>query len=146
MSCRNITLVLALALTLLAPALAEPVRATTPQGWATLEGGIGRAEIDAMRAERSKYSLWVVTATRGSGAFLADVHLRILDAQRQPVFEHVLQAPWLLIDLPVGRYELEGTYEGQVQRQPTTIHAGDHHQVVLRFQAEGDVLPKGEQQ
>lgn len=116
-------------------------RGVAPGGSAFLEGGIGRAEIEAMEAERGKYSLWIITAVRVSGAYLADVKLRITDESGRVVLQRQLQAPWLLIDLPLGRYEIEAVYEGQVQRRTTTIHPGDHHQAVFHFDAEGDVLP-----
>lgn len=117
-------------------------RGTTSSGWAFLEGGIGRVEVDALQAEREKYSLWVITAVRISGAYLADVRLRITDERHRVVFDRQLQAPWLLIDLPQGRYDVEASYLGEVLSRSTTIHPGDHHQVVFHFDVEGDVEPR----
>lgn len=116
-------------------------RGAAANGAAFLEGGVGRTEIEAIEAERGKYSLWIITAVRTSGAYLADVKLRITDDRGQVVLQRQLQAPWLLIDLPLGRYEIEASYEGQVQRRTTAIHPGDHHQAVFHFDAEGDMLP-----
>jgi len=106
-----------------------------------LEGGIGREEVQALRAEQGKYSFWVITAARMSGAYLVGVRLCITDANGRTVLDRRLQAPWLLVDLPLGRYQVEATYNGEVLRRTTTIHRGDHHQAVFRFRVEGELAP-----
>lgn len=111
------------------------------QGRSFLEGGVARSEIDKMDAEKGKYSLWVITAARVSGAYLADVHITITDAKGTQVFDRNLQGPWLLIDLPLGRYEVRGQVGRETSSRVTTIHAGDHHQMVLYFDVQGEVLP-----
>jgi len=83
-------------------------RSQSAQGWAFLDGGMGRTDIESMDAEKGKYSLWVITAARVSGAYLADVDVSITDERGAKVFERRLQGPWLLIDLPLGRYEVRG--------------------------------------
>ena len=80
----------------------------TPEGVAYVEGGIGLDESQAMETESRGFSLRLRTAARGSGAYLADVDLTIRDAQGHEVFHRQLGAPWLLIDLPPGRYEIVG--------------------------------------
>ena len=94
-------------LTLLAllafPALAATVREHTADGIAFIEGGIGAEDRQVLDAERDRYAVLVLTAARGSGAWLADVHVGIRDDAGKSVFERQLQAPWLLIDMPPGR-------------------------------------------
>src|SRR5262245_12907387 len=85
-------------------------RGTTTDGMAFLVGGIGSDEIVAMQAERPKYRLWVVTATRPHGAHLADVQVRVVRADGAVVFDQKLEGPWLLLDLPPGRYEVEASF------------------------------------
>jgi hypothetical protein len=117
-------------------------RGTTELGAAFLEGGIGQPEIEAMQSETGKYSLWVITAARHSGAYLADVRLDIVDANGKLVMKRRMEGPWLLVDLPLGRYEVRAEVDGQVQSRTTTIHPGDHHQIVFYFTTEGEVLPR----
>jgi hypothetical protein len=50
----------------------------------------------------------------------------------------------LFVELPLGRYELEVTFNGQTQKKVTTIHAGDHHQALFYFDADADVSPDWE--
>ena len=126
--------------------VALPASATTsgqtPQGWAFLDGGIGQTETEAMEAERPKYSLWITTAGKTSGAFLADVEVTILNDKGEQVFDRKLEGPWLMIDLPLGRYEVRSRYRDETQSRITTIHPGDHHQIVFYFNVEAQVLPK----
>lgn len=131
---------------MLAPAVAPPanalIRGTSPRGWALLEGGIGRTEIESMEAERSRYSLWIITAARVSGAYLADVEIGITDEHGAKVLERKLEGPWLMIDLPLGHYEVQAHLGQERQKRVTTIHPGDHHQMVFYFSVDADVLPK----
>lgn len=114
----------------------------TPQGWAFVEGGIGQTETQDMEAERGKYSLWVMTAARTSGAHLADVEVSIANDKGEPVFVQRLDGPWLMINLPLGRYEVRSRYGQETQTRTTTIHPGDHHQIVFYFNVPAEVVPK----
>jgi len=126
--------------------VASPSFASTsghsPQGWAFIDGGIGQTETEGMESERSKYSLWIMTAGRTSGAHLADVDVIIVNDKGEQVFERRLEGPWLMIDLPLGRYEVRSRYKDESQSRITTIHPGDHHQIVFYFNVEAEVLPK----
>lgn len=115
-------------------------RGQTGTGIHWVTGGVGLDEVERLRAERSAFSLWLITAALKSGAYLADVRVRILeDGSRRVVFEQVLDGPWLFIDLPVGRYEIEAIHQPagrariEIQRGSTQIHPGDRHQMVLYF-------------
>lgn len=113
----------------------------TPEGLPYAMGGVTYGELRALHGERQKYSLWLVTAVARSGAYLADVKTVIRGADGRVVFDGVLDGPWLFIDLPRGRYAIEATFEGEMQRRMTTIHAGDHHQVFFYFDTGEDVGP-----
>jgi len=114
----------------------------TPQGWAFLDGGIGKTEIESMEAERSKFSLWLMTAGRKTGVHLADADATIFDGKGEQAFERRLEGPRLMIDLPLGRYGLRAHHKQESQSRTTTIHPGDHHQIVFYFDVEAEVLPK----
>jgi hypothetical protein len=118
--------------------------ATTTQGWPYVSGGVSFEELQQLHAQRERFSLWVITAARRSGAHLSDVRLKVEDASRRVVFDDRLEGPWLFIDLPLGRYELEATLDGEVQRKTTTIHPGDHHQAMFYFNVAAEVSPEGE--
>jgi hypothetical protein len=87
------------------------LRETTPSGVALLSGGITVGDRVAMHAERDRYSLWIATVAKPSGAYLSDARLRLLDAKsRVVVLERVMHGPWLMAAVRPGRYELEATY------------------------------------
>ncbi|HEY8706602.1 MAG TPA: hypothetical protein VIM34_01240, partial [Burkholderiaceae bacterium] len=80
-----------------------------------------------------------------SGACLADVRLKVSDAQHRIVFDQRLGGLWLFIDLPPGRYELVANHKGETQIQTTTIHPGDHHQALFYFNLPAEVLAPASQ-
>lgn len=143
MSTSNAAVLLCLAVL----SLPGPVRAVqqgiTPEGRLFATGGVTEEERAPLLSRRREFSLWIVTATTRSGDYLADTRVTITEeARRRAVFDSVLDGPWLMVDLPLGRYVVEARWNGQVRRQATTIHAGDHHQIVFRFDAADDaVLP-----
>jgi hypothetical protein len=139
---RLVTLLAAIASILVAPHASAMTQGKSAQGWTFLEGGVGATETESMESERTNYSLWIMTAARTSGAHLADAEVTIVNDKGEPVFARRLDGPWLMIDLPLGRYEVRARTGEQAQSRTTTIHPGDHHQIVFYFNVEGGVLPK----
>jgi hypothetical protein len=109
----------------------------TADGRRYIAGGIGIEEVDAMRGEAPAFSLQVITAARG-GAYLANTHVRILGAGNQAVLDTVIAAPWLLVDLPAGRYTLIATHDGRTQERRLAIEPGRPQRLVLHFDAAVD--------
>ena len=116
--------------------------AAAPGGRA-VSGGVSLEERSALEARREAYNLWVITAARKSGTYMAQVRVKVSDAQQRVVFDGELEGPWLFIDLPLGRYRIEARLGDQVQRRNSTIHPGDHHQAVFYFDVDADVAPVG---
>lgn len=132
-------LALALAVAGLAPAALALQTGRSPQGVEYMSGGIGEGEVQAMRGARERFSLWL-TAAGLRGAFIGSVRVRIVDlASGAAVLEHTTDGPLLYAALPPGRYEVEAALFDvdsgrlEIQRGSTTLRAGDHHQMVLRF-------------
>ena len=130
--------VLSLAVCSLALQAAE--RGVTPGGIAYVSGGVAEVEEEDLVAQRKNFSFWLTTASKGSGAFLADARVRILDGRtRQLVLEHTLDGPWLFVNLPPGPYRVEATYresadsKEQTLRRLTTIQKGSLRQMLLYF-------------
>jgi hypothetical protein len=121
-------------------------RGTSGAGVVYVSGGTSHEELEALRAERLKYSFWLTTAARGSGAHLAGVKVRITEADGgRRVLDHTLDGPWLFAALPLGRFEVEAillderTGRLEIQRGTTHIHPGDLHQMLLYFST-GDTV------
>jgi hypothetical protein len=139
---RLVRVLATLALVVMAQDAGAITHAQSAQGWAFVEGGVGASETQSMESERASYSLWVMTAARTSGAHLADAEVTILNEKGERVFERRIDGPWLMIDLPLGRYEVRARTGDQAQSRTTTIHPGDHHQVIFYFDVEAGVVPK----
>jgi hypothetical protein len=114
----------------------------TAGGIGFVEGGIGIDEVQALDEQRSRYPLALRMAALRSGAYLADVHLTITDAAGSVIFDRQLQAPWLLIELKPGRYELVGVCEGNVQRLVVVVPARGHREAVMYFAVPGEMSPR----
>jgi len=108
-------------------------RGTTEQGRPFVSGGVGAEEMAALNNERSQYSLAILAAAKGSGAFLGDVHIRITDGQSNRVLDTVMDGPWLFVDVPAGRYQVEADLDARLQKNVVTIRSGDHRQTIFYF-------------
>lgn len=114
----------------------------TALGTDALSGGASYEDLVDMHCQRRKFNLWVVTAALKSGAHMADVMVTVRDSSQRVVFENALEGPWLFLQLPRGRYEVQAQWNGEVHRTTTTtIHAGDHHQAFFYFDVPDQLSP-----
>ena len=95
-------------------------------------GGVGVEERAALEGDDA-YNLKVVSAL-ATGQYLADVHVRIVDAAGTQVAEARTDGPWLLAALPPGRYRIIATFRGISQTRDFTAGAG-RHEIVLHWDA-----------
>lgn len=147
MPARVIALSAILLATLALPALpadAQPSRGRTSDGIAFAFGGISVSEQQDLERHKDRFSLWVTTAARKSGAYLADVQIKISDSAGKVLFNAPISGPWLFIDLPPSRYTVEATHRGKPQTRSTQIRAGDRHQMVFHFDDAAQVSPEWE--
>lgn len=122
------------------------VRAKTADGHDLLSGGVTQADRVTMHSERQRYGLWVATVAKPSGAYLADVDLRITRvAGKAVVLERKMEGPWLLVALPEGQYDVVGTFrepgtdKPQTLTQRISVPKSGQRQAVLRFDSKAAV-------
>jgi hypothetical protein len=120
-----------------ATATAALIEGRTATGQPYLAGGVGLEESEAMRQQAPAFSLQLITAAR-SGAYLAETHVRIVEQGGGVVLDTVLPGPWLLVDLPTGRYTLLATTNGRTVERRLDISAGKPQRVVLHYDVPGD--------
>jgi hypothetical protein len=89
-----------------------------------VSGGIGEGERNAMEAMKSDYNLNLLFAAKGTGEFLADVNVRIADAQGNTVIETVSDGPFLFARLKPGNYTVLAEKDGSVMRQKARVGGG----------------------
>jgi hypothetical protein len=104
----------------------EVVAAPSPQRYDTLSvinGGASDEEADAIKRIAPQYKLRVELSGRGGEYDVAD---RLTIKRNGEVVAEVPNAgPWLLMDVPAGRYTLIGEFaDRQVQRTVTVADAG----------------------
>ncbi|MBA2672451.1 hypothetical protein [Ramlibacter sp.] len=85
-------------------------------------GGVGEADQQKMKAEAGQHDLMLTFAV-SSGAYLADVDVRIANAKGQVVVEGRCNGPIMLVDLPAkGSYKVTAQAEGRTRTK--TVNAG----------------------
>lgn len=115
----------------------------TAQGGPYVSGGIALGERAALERVREEHNLWIATAAKKTGAYLADVRVTITDEAGNTVLGTRLDGPWLLVKLKLGSYKVDARFGNQAQQKTTTIHPGDRHEMIFYFDHEVETLPKG---
>lgn len=84
------------------------------------------------------FALKLAYAVQPDGALLSGVTARIHDGAGRPVLDvHCEDAPWLMAQLPPGRYTVTAIALGKFTQQARfTIRGGRQSYVVIRFPAE----------
>lgn len=78
--------------------------ATLAQDPVLYNGGVGSDERERVSVKGTRLEFFV----RG-GAYLAGVQVSIRDARNRELVNLVTEGPWLILDLPAGRYQLEAS-------------------------------------
>lgn len=107
------------------PAPALPAQ-MTEGGIPYVTGGIGSDESAAIKAQFPKYAAALTFAgvQDGHNVFLASVPVKILDAAGATVLDVTTGGPYLLVDLPPGRYDVVASHQGREQRGHVEVGPG----------------------
>ncbi len=91
-------------------------------------GGFGLDESTAFRQAIPQYRLGMVFS-QASGAYVANVPVRIEGRGNAPSLNVTATGPYLLIDLPQGRYRIQATYNGRELTRDVSVSGGRGHRV-----------------
>ena len=140
---RLLILGIAAAFTVAAPfAAAQSVlEGRTAQDRRYIAGGIGLVESEQMKSAARDFPLSITVAAK-SGAYLADSHIRIDDARGKMVLDMQLDAPYLLVDLAPGKYNVAATLQGMKQQRSVDIVANVPAKSVFSFDVPVDRVPE----
>lgn len=86
-------------------------------------GGFGQTESTALREAIPQYRLSMVFS-QASGAYVANIPVRIRGSGSAPTLEVTAEGPYLLIDLPPGRYRIQATHDGRELTRDVTVSSG----------------------
>ena len=120
------------------PALAANESLPPEQTFGTVKfvtGGVGLRESQALLQRREGFPLAVEVYQRDGGHDLytagADVH--VLDPRGMAVLQAQAGGPFLLADVPPGRYTVVTTLDGQTQRRTVVVHNGGNSRAIFVF-------------
>ncbi len=90
-----------------------------------ISGGVGLDESQALRAASPHWPL-AMRFTGASSEYLADVHVRIIDAKGVVVLQADSRGPYMLVKLHPGRYTVSATYEERTKEVALLLKHGIH--------------------
>src|ERR1700682_736646 len=102
---------------------------------ASVSGGIGKDESDAMKQAASRYSLVIeMSSPAGPRAeYVADVKIDIRDQRGVTVLSTTSDGPMLLANLPPGRYTINADKNGKSQQRNIVVGSGARPRVKFSF-------------
>jgi len=95
---------------------AATLKPKTENNISYISGGVGKDEQELANAiGRYGYNVQLVFAEQQTGAYLADVRVRLADAKGSVVLDAVSDGPMFLAKLPPGRYQVTAEVRGQTK-------------------------------
>jgi hypothetical protein len=93
------------------------------QGISYISGGVGEEESQAILAEAKQWPLLLELSQLedGRGVWIFGANIQIENAKHQTIFDAQADGPYILINLPVGDYLIEATYQGVVQKRSVNV-------------------------
>lgn len=86
-----------------------------------VSGGIGEGERAELDSVSGQFNLRLLFAMQGSGDYLSDVRVNILDSRGEVALSAESNGPWFFAQLPPGTYAIEVSIPDQLQRQTVRI-------------------------
>jgi len=100
-----------------------------------LSGGIGENQSQAIEAAAGQYALWIsfIARIEGKEGYSVPEQLTILKADGAPVLDLKPDGPFLLIDLPPGKYRISAGSAAHSNTQSVDIRRGAHQKLVFQI-------------
>ena len=98
-----------------------------------LTGGIGSSEAESMREAAKDYAIEIVFVQKLKQLeeFISDVKVQIQDAQKNTVLDVITEGPFLLVNLPNGKYIITAEFNSDTKLQKVNVGAKKHQKVVF---------------
>ena len=98
-----------------------------------LTGGIGSSEAESMREVAKDYTLEIVFVQKLKQLeeFISDVKVQIQDTQKNTVLDVITEGPFLLVNLPNGKYVITAEFNSDTKQQKVNVGAKKHQKVVF---------------
>lgn len=106
-----------------------------------VSGGIGEQQAKAFENQMGKFDLAIEVLEHAGprNEFTANAEVKILDRGGHSVLDTKAAGPFVLVDLPAGRYTIQADLAGRTVKRPGIQIAAGHHAVAkLQFPAGTD--------
>jgi hypothetical protein len=112
--------------------LTVPEPAHTMEGIQFVTGGIGIIERQIMEQMADDYTLQVILAGR-SGHYLSRCRVDIIHTDGGKIISTFTDGPWLLVDLPPGKYRVKAAHDHIWKSMDVEVPADRLKQVILNW-------------
>ena len=102
-----------------------------------VSGGVSDDSAERMAALGKEFNLKLLFAAK-DGHYLADVAVSISDAGNRKILDTISEGPFLLAQLPPGKYAISATYAGAAQTRNTTIAATGRRELIFRWEEQAE--------
>ncbi len=89
-----------------------------------LSGGIGEGEQEKMHRAKDDYNVYLLFAEQRTGAYLANVQVRVKNTAGETLFSQVSEGPFFYLMLPEGRYTIIASYKGADKQHAVQVRKG----------------------
>lgn len=106
-----------------------------------VSGGIGEGQAKMFESQMGKFPLTVELLERAGhrNEFTANAEVKVIDARGHQILDTKASGPFLLLDLPSGKYSIEADLAGRTVKQTAVKVAAGHHGLArLEFPAGTD--------
>lgn len=97
---------------------------TAPSGVTYIAGGVSEEQSQQFAQLKPQFNTQFTFAEQGSGAYLADIKVSIVNTENKTVLDTLVPGPFLYVNLPNGTYIANVSDENQTQRFKFKIAAG----------------------
>ena len=103
------------------------------QGISYITGGVGEDEARAITSEAKQWPLLLEMSQleNGRGVWIFGATINILNDKSQSIFNAQADGPYMLVNLEVGTYTIQASFNGVQQTKLVSIKAGSSQKINL---------------
>jgi hypothetical protein len=103
------------------------------QGISYISGGVGEEETAAILAESKQWPVLLELSQleNGRGVWIFGANIKIINIQKQVVFNAQADGPYMLINLEPGDYAIEANYQGVEQKRALSVKVNTFQKISL---------------